>query len=88
MDHVFRTVRGKSFPDQQFLRSANIEDPLMVGSPQLIIEKILHQDELFGHQRVLLEMDLGGVSFDKLVRIIELVAKHIAPTLRKYTSIN
>jgi alkanesulfonate monooxygenase SsuD/methylene tetrahydromethanopterin reductase-like flavin-dependent oxidoreductase (luciferase family) len=85
MDHVFRTMRGSSFPEQQFMRSANIEDALTVGSPQLIVEKLLHQYELYGHQRVLLEMDLGGVPYDKLARNIELVAKHIAPAIRKYT---
>ncbi|CAM4498780.1 hypothetical protein FHS16_005460 [Paenibacillus endophyticus] len=68
MDNVYRKMRGMPFPKHQFLQSANVEDALMVGSPQLIIEKILNQYELFGHQRVLLEMDLGGVPYDKLAR--------------------
>ncbi|GMK49060.1 hypothetical protein PghCCS26_61900 [Paenibacillus glycanilyticus] len=85
MNHVYRTMRGMNFPKHQFLQSTNIEDALMVGSPQLVIEKILRQHELFGHQRVLLEMDLGGVPYDKLERNIELVATHIAPAIRKYT---
>ncbi|MDQ0112253.1 LLM class flavin-dependent oxidoreductase [Paenibacillus harenae] len=41
MDHVYRTMRGMPFPKHQFLQSANIEDALMVGSPQLVIEIIL-----------------------------------------------
>lgn len=86
MDHVFRVMRGASFPKQRFLQSADVEDALMVGSPQLITEKILRQHELYGHQRVLLEMDLGGVPYDKLARNIELVATQIAPAVRKYTA--
>lgn len=86
LDHVFRLMRGSSFPKQQVLQSANAEDALMVGSPQLIIEKILRQHELFGHQRILLQMDLGGIPYDKLARNIQLVAEHIAPAVRKYTA--
>lgn len=86
LDHVFRLMRGSSFPKQQVLQSAATEDALMVGSPQLIIEKILRQHELFGHQRVLLQMDLGGIPYDKLARNIQLVAERIAPEVRKYTA--
>ncbi len=86
IDHVFRVMRGTSFPKERVLQSADVEDALMVGSPQLIIEKILRQRELFGHQRVLLQMDLGGIPYDKLARSIELVATQIAPAIRKYTA--
>lgn len=85
VNHVFEVMRGSSFPREQLMRSANVEDALMVGSPQLIIEKILYQHELYGHQRVLLQMDLGGLPFDKVARNIELVATQIAPVIRKYT---
>lgn len=86
MNHVFKVMRGTSFPKERYLQSANVEDALMVGSPQLIIEKILRQYELYGHQRLLLEMDLGGLPYDKLARNIELVATQIAPAVRKYTA--
>jgi len=86
LDHIFRLMRGTPYPPQQILRSADPEDSLMVGSPQLIIEKMLRQHELFGHQRILLQMDVGGVPYDKLARNIELVAERIAPAVRKYTA--
>lgn len=86
INHVFQEMRGMSFPTERFMQSANVEDALMVGSPQLIIEKILHQYELYGHQRLLLQMDLGGLPYNKLARNIELVATQIAPAIRKYTA--
>ncbi len=86
INHVYRVMRGMSFPKERFLQSANVEDAMMVGSPQLIIEKILHQYELFGHQRLLLQMDVGGLPYNKLARNIELVATQIAPAIRKYTA--
>jgi hypothetical protein len=86
LDHIFRLMRGTSFPKHPYLQAADAGDALMVGSPQLIIEKILRQHELFGHQRILLQMDLGGIPYDKLARNIQLVAERIAPAVRKYTA--
>lgn len=39
INHVYKVMRGMSFPKERFLQSANVEDAMMVGSPQLIIEK-------------------------------------------------
>lgn len=58
---------------------------LNVGSPQQIIEKILYQHELFGHQRYIAQMDFGGVPFEELKKNIELIATEILPAIRKYT---
>ncbi|CAM5203337.1 putative LLM family oxidoreductase OS=Ureibacillus acetophenoni OX=614649 GN=SAMN05877842_10284 PE=4 SV=1 [Ureibacillus acetophenoni] len=33
---------------------------LFVGGPDEIIEKILHQHELFGHTRFLAQVDIGA----------------------------
>jgi probable LLM family oxidoreductase len=58
---------------------------LFVGSPQQIIEKILHQHELFGHQRFIAQIDIGGLPFKKVAEGIELLATQIAPAVRKET---
>ncbi|QGQ48422.1 LLM class flavin-dependent oxidoreductase [Metabacillus sediminilitoris] len=59
---------------------------LFVGSPQQIIEKILQQYELFGHQRFIAQIDIGGMPFKKVAEGIELLATKIAPIVRKATS--
>ena len=56
---------------------------LFVGGPNEIIEKILHQHELFGHQRFLAQVDIGGVPFRDIERTIELLATKVAPVVRK-----
>lgn len=62
-----RTLRGSDF----------------VGSPDEIIEKILFQHELFGHQRLLLQLGLGGIAHDKMLRAIELLGTRVAPVVRE-----
>jgi probable LLM family oxidoreductase len=58
---------------------------LFVGSPQQIVEKILQQYELFGHQRFMAQMDIGGLPFKKVAEGIELLATEVAPIVRRET---
>lgn len=62
-----RTLRGADF----------------VGSPDEIIEKILFQHELFGHQRLLLQLGVGTIEHAKVMRAIELLGTRVAPAVRE-----
>jgi len=69
-----------------FENMASPETGLFVGSPQQIIEKILHQHELFGHQRFIAQMDIGGLPFSKVAKGIEMLATEVAPVVRRETA--
>ncbi|MFC4024629.1 LLM class flavin-dependent oxidoreductase [Oceanobacillus longus] len=79
-------INGRGYPKQQFAQGADKRDVMNIGSPQQIIEKILYQHELFGHQRYIAQMDFGGVPFDKLMKNIELIGTEILPAIKKYTA--
>lgn len=79
---------GRGFPKQHFAQGAHPHDVMNVGSPELIIEKILYQHEQFGHQRYIAQMDFGGVTFDKLKRNIDIIGTKILPEIKKYTAKN
>ncbi|MCM3768295.1 LLM class flavin-dependent oxidoreductase [Neobacillus niacini] len=79
-------INGQSYPKRQFAQGVDPRDVMNIGSPQQIIEKILYQYELFGHQRYIAQMDFGGVPFDKLMKNIELIGTEILPTIKKYTA--
>ncbi|WP_438350632.1 LLM class flavin-dependent oxidoreductase [Paenibacillus sp. FA6] len=70
----------------EFEQMASPDTALFVGSPQQIIEKILHQYELFGHQRFMMQLDIGGIPFAKVAKSIELLATEVAPVVRRETS--
>lgn len=78
-------INGRSYPKQHFAQGADPHDVMNIGEPQLIIEKVLYQHEMFGHQRYIAQMDFGGVPFDQLKRNIELIATKILPAIKKYT---
>jgi probable LLM family oxidoreductase len=61
------------------------ETALFVGSSQQIIEKILYQYELFGHQRFIAQMDIGGQPLKKVAESIERLATEVAPVVRRET---
>lgn len=69
-----------------FEHMASPETGLFVGSPQQIIEKILHQHELFGHQRFIAQIDIGGLPFSKVAEGIERLATEVAPVIRRETA--
>lgn len=81
-----KLTNGRGFPKQHFAQGADTRDVMNIGSPQQIIEKILYQYELFGHQRYIGQMDFGGVPFENLMRNIELIGNEILPAVRKYTA--
>jgi probable LLM family oxidoreductase len=55
---------------------------LVVGSPQEVIEKILFEHELFGHQRFLAQMSVGPLPHAQVMRAIELFGTEVAPAVR------
>jgi probable LLM family oxidoreductase len=74
------TSRG-DFDRARTLRGANF-----VGSPQEVIEKILFQHEIFGHQRTLLQFTVGPMPHASVLRSIELFGTEVAPVVRRETA--
>ena len=79
--------RGNPVPLSRadFERASSKETALFVGSSQQIIEKIMRQYELFGHQRFIAQIDIGGMPFKKVAENIERLATEVAPVIRKET---
>jgi len=77
---------GTRISRSDFDHMASPETGLFVGSPQQIIEKILHQHELFGHQRFIAQMDIGGMPYSKVAASIEMLATEVAPIVRRETA--
>jgi alkanesulfonate monooxygenase SsuD/methylene tetrahydromethanopterin reductase-like flavin-dependent oxidoreductase (luciferase family) len=85
LNNTFNQIRGVNFPKEQYKEANNIKNSIMVGSPQQIIEKILYQYELFGHQRFIVQVDHGNIPYKKVVEMIEMFAIEVAPAIRKAT---
>ena len=61
--------------------SLDLRHHLFVGSPQQIVDKILFQHEVFGHDRFLLQ-STGVIPHRQMMRSIELFGTQVAPQVR------
>ena len=68
---------------QQFDASTTLRGANFIGSPDEIIEKILHQHSIFNHHRFLLQLTVGTLPHDKVMHAIELLGTKVAPVVRK-----
>ncbi|GAB2793513.1 LLM class flavin-dependent oxidoreductase [Rhabdobacter roseus] len=59
------------------------DGPLMVGSVQQVIDKILYQHELFKSTRYLAQLVTGHIPHQQVLRAIELYGTQVAPAVRK-----
>jgi len=68
-----------------FDQMAGPQGALVLGSPQAVVDKILREHEIFGHQRFLLQASLGALPHREALRSIELFGTKVAPEVRKAT---
>ncbi|WP_186578241.1 LLM class flavin-dependent oxidoreductase [Aquibacillus kalidii] len=83
-----KKTNGQGFPKQHFAQGIDPHNVMNIGSPQEIIEKILYQHEVYGHQRYIAQIDFGGVPFERLMKNIELIGNEILPAIKEYTAKN
>lgn len=83
MDRIGRERGWPPMTRQQFEASRTIRGANFVGSPQEVIDKILFQHEIFGHQRFLIQFSVGTLPHDKIMRSIELYGTEVAPVIRR-----
>ena len=82
MDRIGRERGWGPMTREQFEASAALRGANFIGTPEEIVEKILFQHRIFGHQRFLMMMTIGSIPHDKVMRSIELYATKVAPAVR------
>jgi probable LLM family oxidoreductase len=67
----------------QFEATCTLRGANFVGSPQQIIDKMLAQHAIFGHQRIMLQLTVGSIPHAQVMRAIELLGTVVAPAVRR-----
>ncbi|KFL26670.1 LLM class flavin-dependent oxidoreductase [Paradevosia shaoguanensis] len=68
---------------EQFVNGSKPEGAYFMGSPQEVIDKILMQHEWFKHDRFGLQLSVGTVPHDKVMKAIELFGTVVKPAIDK-----
>jgi probable LLM family oxidoreductase len=82
MNRIGRERGWPPMTKEQYEASATLRGANFVGSPDEIIEKILFQHEIFGHDRLLLQLSVGTMPHQKIMHAIELLGTKVAPVVR------
>jgi probable LLM family oxidoreductase len=82
MNRIGRERGWSGLTRQDFDALRTRRGALVVGSPDEVIEKILFQYEIFGHQRFLAQMSVGSLPHAQVLRSIELFGTVVAPAVR------
>jgi alkanesulfonate monooxygenase SsuD/methylene tetrahydromethanopterin reductase-like flavin-dependent oxidoreductase (luciferase family) len=82
MNRIGRERGWSGITRQDFDALRTPRGALVVGSPQEVVEKILFQHEIFGHQRFLAQMSVGSLPHDQVMRSIELLGTEVVPAVR------
>jgi probable LLM family oxidoreductase len=83
MNRIGRERGWAPMERQSFDALRTLRGALVVGSPEEVVEKILYQHQLFGHQRFMAQMSVGTMPHAQVMRSIELLGTEVAPVVRK-----
>ena len=82
MNKIGRERGWSPFTRPDYDAARTLRGALFVGSPEEVVEKILFQHEIFGHDRFLIQFSVGTMPHEKLMRSIELFGTEVAPAVR------
>ena len=77
--------RERGWPPMSRAGFEALRDPrgaLHVGSVQQVVDKILYERELFGHQRFAAQISVGSLPHANAMKAIELLGTQVAPQVR------
>lgn len=75
--------RGWSPMSKEQFEYLRTDGPLVVGDPQMAVDKILEQHALFGNTRFLAQLVTGHTPHSGILKAIELYGTKVAPEVRK-----
>jgi probable LLM family oxidoreductase len=81
MNRIGRERGWQPMGREHYDAAATLRGANFVGSPQEVVDKILFQHELFGHDRFLVQFTVGSMPHAKIMRSIELLGGEVAPAV-------
>jgi probable LLM family oxidoreductase len=81
---IFLGLAPTALPSrEQYAAELAINGALVAGPPEQVAEKIAFQHQIFGHSRFLMQISVGTMPHDKVLRSIELLGTKVAPLVRQ-----
>ena len=84
-----RIGRERGWPPSgraQFDAACGPNGHLVIGDAERVADRIIALHRIFGNQRIMIQMAIGAMPHDKLMRAIELLGTKVAPKVREATA--
>ncbi|CCV63629.1 Luciferase-like monooxygenase [Alteracholeplasma palmae J233] len=85
-NHSLKMANGQGLRKEAYVNTLDIRDVMLVGSVDTIVKKIVYQYETYKHQRHLFQIDLGGMPFEEVKRMIKIIGEQIVPQVKEILS--
>jgi alkanesulfonate monooxygenase SsuD/methylene tetrahydromethanopterin reductase-like flavin-dependent oxidoreductase (luciferase family) len=83
MNKIGRERGWSPMTKAQYEAAATLRGSDFVGTPEQVVEKILFQQEIFHHDRFLVQFTVGSMPHEKILHSIELFGTKVAPVVRE-----
>jgi probable LLM family oxidoreductase len=87
MNRIGRERGWSPMTRAQFEAARSPQGAILVGSPDEVAEKIIHEHSLFGNTRFLAQMSLGTVPHSLILKSMELFAEKVIPKVQQAISL-
>lgn len=88
MNLIGRERGWSAMSRRDFDASRSPRGALLIGNSEEVIEKIISQYKIFGHQRFLMQLSVGTIPHSKIMHAIELFGTKVAPIVRRETEVS
>lgn len=75
----FNLTNGQDFPKRAFAQGKKARSVTLIGSPELVAEKMIYQYDLYKPKRFTIEPDIGGLPLDDVKETLTIFAEEVMP---------
>lgn len=80
----FKLTNGQDFPKRAFAQGKSPKSVSLIGSPELITEKLIYQYDLFKQQRFTVQADFGGLPIKEVKQTLYTYANEVIPRVKEH----
>lgn len=80
----FQLTNGQNFPKRAFAQGASPKSVTLIGDPELVIDKMNYQYDLYKQQRFTVQADFGGLSLEEVKRTLYIFADEVIPKVKQH----
>lgn len=82
-NHSLKMANGSGLRKEAYMNVLDVRDVMLVGSVDTIVKKIVYQYNTYKHERHLFQIDLGGMPFEEVRRMIQTIGEEIIPRVHQ-----